>query len=180
MKNNYDSKENDNFNLIIKKIQYENSDENSKFSSNRSDVLSKAMNEINEKEVVTEDRLIDSGVSNYNINFKDFQIIVIDDQANTYYPFLSFFFYDINMSNSYKIEKKNALFLSQYLKVIIYNYFAGKWEVLIEKSLFQLEVHTNYSDKNETKRIINISLPSENKEYSALNINISDISVIFS
>ena len=141
--------------------------------------LTQALNIMNEEKVLlTEDKLIDSSVTKYNINFKDLHIILIDDQANTYYPFLSFFFSEINLSNSYKIEKKNAIFLSTNIKVITYNYFAGKWEALIEKSIFQLEILTNYSVENETTRIINILLPTiQNKQHSAFNINLTDISV---
>ena len=180
--NSFSSKENENnnnsFNGIIEKIHLERKHFNSNTSSNGSNDLTQALNNIYEKILLTDDHLIDTGVSKFNINFKDLHIILIDDQANTYYPFLSLFFSEINFSNSYQIEKKNGIFLSTYFKVIIYNYFASKCEALIKKSIFQIEILTDYLEENEISRTINISLPTpKNNHYSAFNINISDISV---
>ena len=128
------------------------------------------------------------------------KLILIDDHSNTLYPFIDFSIKKIELSNiSYPLLKNNRNISSiitnklsnlkekkQVLnelkgeisfKIFTYNYIAGEWEPLLE--LCELEF--NQIKKTGNKTNVNISTKNTGKKEKIpdININISDLTIIF-
>ncbi len=66
------------------------------------------------------------------------------------------------------------------VKILTYNYYAGVWEPLIEKTTILTEVEFDQLDEKVVNKTINIYVPSSNINPNiGLNINISDITVYY-
>lgn len=64
------------------------------------------------------------------------------------------------------------------IKVITYNYRAGVWEPIIEKTSIGLEIVQDHTDDKFTSSTYNITISNNSeKPQSAFNINISDLTV---
>ena len=64
------------------------------------------------------------------------------------------------------------------MKIITYNYMAGVWEPIIEKTMLNLEIVQDYANDKISSNTFNITIPiNKTKQYSAFNINISDLTV---
>jgi hypothetical protein len=64
------------------------------------------------------------------------------------------------------------------IKVITYNYLAGVWEPIIEKTSIGVEIVQDNADEKYTSNTYNITVSTnKDKPYSAFNINISDLTV---
>ena len=135
---------------------------------------------------------------------KGLKLILIDDHSDTLYPFIDFSIKKLKLSyisnpnitnnnskNNMNIIKNN-LEITNYseekkilselqgeisFKIFTYNYIAGEWEPLLE--LCELEY--NQIKKTGNKSTINISTKNTNKKEKIpdININISDLTVIF-
>ena len=135
---------------------------------------------------------------------KGLKLILIDDHSDTLYPFIDFSIKKLKLSyisnpniannnnkNNMNIIKTN-LQITNYseekkilselkgeisFKIFTYNYIAGEWEPLLE--LCELEY--NQIKKTGNKSTINISTKNINKKEKIpdININISDLTVIF-
>ena len=80
--------------------------------------------------------------------------------------------------NEYINLKQNIINASSMIKVITYNYLAGVWEPIIEKTMLNLEIVQDCADEKISSNTFNITIPiNKSKQYSAFNINISDLTV---
>lgn len=99
---------------------------------------------------------------------------MIDDHANTLYPFLSVVIQKFNLANDCRTLRHSAIFVTFLFKLITYNYFAAIWEPLIEKSSVSFDYEKTIENNIiYTKTNLNIF---EYKQ-SIMNINISDLTV---
>lgn len=95
-----------------------------------------------------------------------------------YYPFLSLIIQDIKFANEHLSYNQRVLAGSILLKIVTYNYLAGIWEPLIEKTLTQIEIITDHSEQRLSRQIsVNVL---EYKPKQGMNINISDLTVLYS
>ena len=120
--------------------------------------------------------LIEKGLIYSEITLPFIQIIFIDNHSNTYYPFISFSLEDVFIidkqieTNIY--EKKGICFL----KINMYNYYAGVWEPIFERTELSFQNNTNSNNDNYINKLsVNVS----NKEQIPTNINISDLGIAF-
>ncbi len=102
------------------------------------------------------------------------QLILIDDHSNTFYPFLCFSIIEINIKTEIQSEINN-LNSSLIFKVLSYNYLAGVWEPLIEKTKFTIDSITDELNN----RIYTLKSHNTKKVGPDININISDLMIIF-
>jgi len=64
------------------------------------------------------------------------------------------------------------------VKIVTYNYYAGVWEPLVEKTNIVCEMVLDRSDEKVYTKTINIVIPSSKLNPNiGLNINISDLTV---
>lgn len=124
------------------------------------------------------DIIIDKGISKTCIVSQGLQLVLIDDHANTYYPFLSVVVQHLNIQNDNLNFKQSQISGSTQVKVYTYNYIAGVWEPFIEKTHIDIEAINDYNDDRvkTSSIIINIPVPVD-KPNSAFNINLSDLTV---
>ena len=120
----------------------------------------------------TQGNVVDKGLKNQNVKLDGFQLILIDDHANTFYPFLSLIISacDYNaesLSYTESTAKSEICF-----KTLCYNYIAGMWEPLIENTKFTFESQTNSTNHLNIITKTNITFPE-------MYINISDLSIVF-
>ena len=102
------------------------------------------------------------------------QLILIDDHSNTFYPFLSFSIVEFNIKTENQIEIKNMQ-ISLIFKVLSYNYLAGVWEPVIEKTKLTIDSVTDQLNN----RIYTLKTYNTKKVGPDININISDLMIIF-
>ena len=131
------------------------------------------------------------------------KLILIDDHSNTFYPFLDFSIENLELNNisnnnikkinsckdinnninrNNTIENNNIEILNElkgeiFFKILTYNYIAGEWEPLLEKSEIEF-VSKKKSEKINFIQIITKTKENDNKTPD-ININISDLTIIF-
>jgi hypothetical protein len=127
-----------------------------------------------------QDIIIDKGIAKTVIVSQGLQLILIDDHANTYYPFISFVVQDLVITDENINHNQKVINSTTTIKVLTYNFIAGIWEPLIEKSSIIIEVVKDMADEKVHCTTININFPLPvNKPNAAFNINISDLSISF-
>ena len=123
-------------------------------------------------------QIIDKGLSTLTFISHGVLVILIDDHANTLYPFLSFSILDLYLLYECVSKYQNTINIDIIIKAHSYNYLAGIWEPIIEKSRIFIEYSSDISEKIYHRNLINIkSLPIGNREH--INVNISDLSLAF-
>jgi hypothetical protein len=126
------------------------------------------------------DVIVDKGMGKFNISSQGLQLILIDDHSNTFYPFLSVVLQDAQMCTEYLNQNQSIMNAGILFKVLVYNYIAGVWEPLVEKTGLNIEVTTDTADEKVHSTSINLHFPvPENKPYMGFNINISDMMISF-
>ena len=122
------------------------------------------------------------------------KLILIDDHSDTLYPFIDFSIKKLELNyisqppiknnrnklNNLVIDKKrilNELKAKISFKIFTYNYIAGEWEPLLELCELEYNQITKTGNKSniyiETKRI------GQKEKIPDININISDLTIIF-
>ena len=123
--------------------------------------------------------IIDTGMNSRIFNSEGFQLILIDDHANTFYPFLSLsileFVYKCENINRNKSNTTSTIIF----KALSYNYIAGYWEPLIEKTSISLESMADTSNPEIYKISYDINTSAMKTNSPDININISDLSIVF-
>ena len=102
--------------------------------------------------------------------------ILIDDHADTYYPFLSIILQDVKSNNEYSNNRYNTINGSFLMKIVTYNYLAGVWEPFLEKTPLNFEITNDMTDPNIIVKNINMNI-SQYKNRIGMNVNISDLTV---
>lgn len=126
------------------------------------------------------DIIVDKGMGVITIVSQGLQLILIDDHSNTYYPFLSIVIQEMQLTNENLNFNQSIMNIGTIMKVLVYNYIAGVWEPLIEKTQINIEVTKDNSDDKVHSTSVNIHLPvPENKPLLAFNLNISDMTISF-
>ena len=132
------------------------------------------------------------------------KIILIDDHSNTFYPFIDFCIDNFELNNIANnviknnngnvsrlnsnininniIENKKQI-LSELkgeicFKILTYNYIAGEWEPLLEKCEIELNSIKKAGNKNKIV-VLTKNREKKNKKIPDININVSDLTVIF-
>jgi len=101
---------------------------------------------------------------------------LIDDHANTLYPFLSIIIQKFNLCQDCRSLRHSAILTTFLIKLITYNYFAAIWEPFVEKSALIID-YEKTRENNIVNKKLNINI-TEHKQ-SIMNFNISDLTVIF-
>ena len=156
--------------LLANTVKYNLEIMSSSFNSNIESL--KSFSKAKGSSLLIGEGIIDNGIANMTLNSQGIQIILIDDHANTFYPFISLSINELYIA--YDALNNNALMLSSSFltKVHCYNYIAGGWEPIIEKSKFDIDVSR---EKNETESVMAIHI----KCNDIMNINLSDLSLGF-
>ena len=127
--------------------------------------------------------VIDKGMRLDKIIVKTAKIILIDDHADTYYPFLSLVLKEIDITREMLSHTQSSLILLFDAKVIVYNYYIGIWEPIIERSNVRIERVRDEEDKTGINDTWEVKIGCEDIEYNrenkVLNINISDTAISF-
>jgi hypothetical protein len=131
------------------------------------------------KSKFSEDIMIDKGMGIMSFESSGIQIILIDDHANTYYPFLSIILQEIKVTDEHVSFTQNEISGGLLFKIVTYNYFAGIWEPFIEKSLITFGVLNERSDSTLHYRTVSVNVHQQGQQKGAMNINISDINITF-
>ena len=173
------NKNHSNNNLILVKnnnINIKDININNKSSSNNQLINIMLINEkiennsnLNNNKVknIENKHIIDNNEQYKYISIESLDLILIDNDSNTYYPFLSFILNDFKLN--YSILKNNNILDNKFLlKILIYNYYAGVWEPCLEKNYFNIKYET--ISNNYTNFYINLN---------EINFNISDLYIIF-
>ena len=132
------------------------------------------------------------------------KIVLIDDHSNTFYPFIDFSIdnfklnnisnivvrnnnngntnhlnSNININNLIENKKQilNELKGQICFKILTYNYIAGEWEPLLEKC--EIELNSIKKAGNKNKIIILTKSDEKKNKIPDININLSDLTIIF-
>jgi len=123
--------------------------------------------------------IIDKGFKTQNFTLKEVQIVLIDDQNTSYQPFLSLDIQNFKMSSVSLNFNQNQVTIGLNGKLLIYNYLAATWEPLLERAFLEIDITTSESEENITVKTVDIKFPmNEKKNNYALNLNISDLTVL--
>jgi hypothetical protein len=126
------------------------------------------------------DIIVDKGMGVSTIVSQGLQLILIDDHANTFYPFLSIVVQEMLLTNEHLNNNQSIMNIGTILKVLVYNYIAGVWEPLIEKTQINIEATKDNSDEKVHSTSVNIQIPvPHNKPSLAFNLNVSDMTISF-
>ena len=110
--------------------------------------------------------------------FSNINIILIENQSEYFYPFLTFKLY--NMVARIEFQLSKGLFtvdLDTISKIISYNYIADAWEPLIEKCFVKIKF-IKQINLNVNRTSFDILIPlQEQTLQQTLNINLSDLNV---
>ena len=101
----------------------------------------------------------DKGIGEFHFQGDEVSIVLIDDESETYYPFLCFDLNNLKMNQKFISYFQNTMNLSFIGKGLIYNYFAGNWEPIIEKTEFELQVGSDTSDPKATYTQVLVCIP---------------------
>lgn len=118
--------------------------------------------------------LIDKGIRLDEISIKTLRLVLIDDHADTYYPFLSLSIKDLSITHETFSSYQSVILLSLSAKAIVYNYYIGTWEPIIERSTITLECVKDNADESLHALSFNVDVSK-----NGININISDIAISF-
>ncbi len=120
----------------------------------------------------------DSGKGIIYFIWSDINIVLIDDQADTYYPFISLIVYKtVTKVETQKFGRSVITHLDTIFKIVSYNYLATMWEPLIEKSLFRSKI-IQINDQTIKSTSVDITVPlQEQNIFNTFNINVSDMNV---
>lgn len=99
--------------------------------------------------------ITDKGMGELNFQIEELNLILIDDQAETFYPFLCFDLSQFSFNQVFNSYCQNNITILTLIKGLIYNYLAGNWEPLIEKTELEIQYSTDTSD---SKRVMNQAL----------------------
>ena len=177
---------NHNFNTHISSFPLTNTNTNNNANSsdsstsfkvqkmNESLIHSNTTNNSNNSSNITE-KLINKGMGIDEIECDIIQITLIDNHSHTFFPFLSLVLKHIKLIKENYNIKQNTINIEFVCKVIIYNYYAGEWEPLLEstKVLIDKTTDNTYTNMNMTSHHFNINIHND------LNINVSDLSIAF-
>lgn len=147
--------------------------------SNANSIQPNPLSLVKRKSKFSEDIIIDKGMGVMSFESRGIQIILIDDHAATYYPFLSIILQEIKVTDEHVSFTQNEISGGILFKIVTYNYFAGIWEPLIEKSLITFGVLNERSDSTLHHRTVNVNVHQQGQQKGAMNINISDINITF-
>jgi len=148
-------------NTLINRIKIENEKNNKK---------TKLDNKIN-KDIFS---------SNFILISQGLNLTLIDDHTNTLYPFLSISISESKLLYEYINKYSYTLNIIVVLKILCYNYYAGEWEPLLEKSKILIEIMNDSSDNKNISKYFHISsLPLSEGKDNIININLSDLVVSF-
>ena len=118
--------------------------------------------------------------SNFILISQGLNLTLIDDHTNTLYPFLSISISESKLLYEYINKYSYTLNIIVVLKILCYNYYAGEWEPLLEKSKILIEIMNDSSDNKNISKYFHISsLPLSEGKDNIININLSDLVVSF-
>ena len=103
-----------------------------------------------------------------------FNLFLIDNKSNTYLPFLSIQLSSINYHSTTNNNNSQTAVKITFL-VLTYNYIAGLWEPLVELGNADI-IMTSVEDESKDDTCSIVISPIGD---SVLNVNISDLSIIF-
>ena len=126
-----------------------------------------------------------------------FKLILIDDHSDTLYPFIDFSIKKLELNyisqppiknnnrntvNSIVIQPDKKRILNELkgeisFKIFTYNYIAGEWEPLLE--LCELEFNQITKTRNKRNFVISTKNTGNKEKIPDININISDLTIIF-
>ncbi len=123
------------------------------------------------------DSIIDKSLSKLMVNGSSFQITIINDVENSYSPFISFVIDKITIINDNSSNYTSNNTIDLCIEINTFNYIAGVWEPLLEKTSIICEILNNYADANLNLTNINIRVPVDKENKIPTNINLSNMSV---
>lgn len=118
--------------------------------------------------------LIDKGIRLDEISIKTLRLVLIDDHADTYYPFLSLSIKDTSITHETFSSYQSVILISLSAKVIVYNYYIGTWEPIMERSTITVECVKDNADKSLHTLSLTVDVSK-----NGINLNISDIAISF-
>ena len=104
-------------------------------------------------------KIFDTGSGSFKIAIDNINILMIDDKDETYYPFFSFDIVNFKLNNQYYSLYENCLEINALVKTLIYNYIAGVWEPLLERTLVEFILINDSTDCNNIKSSVDILVP---------------------
>ena len=122
----------------------------------------------------------DSGKGIIYLICSNINVVLIDNQSDTYYPFISFIIYKmLTKVETQKFGRSVVTHSDLIFKIVSYNYLASVWEPLVEKSLANAKI-IQIRDSTISSTSVDIVIPLQGHNiYQTLNINLSDLNVIF-
>ena len=136
--------------------------------------------EKDKKEKVDVSKMIITNMNSFisKITIKKIEIILIDDHANLYYPFLYMKIKNLmSYNSSLEFNKTNNIIIFEF-NLRSNNYLANIWEPLIEKTDIEIDIisskNLNESTMNENS-VVNVLF--NKNDMHKLNLNISDLTV---
>ena len=159
--------------LLSSTFEYNTQIMSSSFNANVDSLCSYTKSKKEKKETNESLDILGVGVATATIYAQGVQIILIDDHANTFYPFVCFSLSETNITSEMLNNKTLFISADTFIKALSFNYIAGVWEPILEKSKFNIDIEKEPGVVSSESLIVQI------KAEKLVNINISDLSLSF-